>query len=124
MESNVRPRPREPSGNKRLQGRPLLTPLLFVLACSGAPTAAPAPALPSAPQPPKCGAELRGKVQSLLAEGRLDRTIRLIDKANSACPGTARETWPAQMATLAELGRYTEARELAAQIEGDAHAGA
>src|SRR5262249_20270266 len=51
-----------------------------------------------------------------------DRTTRVIAKANRLCSRTAPETWAAEVATLAELGRYDEARQLVQAIEAAAAA--
>ncbi len=73
--------------------------------------------------PCEVAAELRGKVAGFLAEGRLDRTVRLIQKANRLCVTSAPVTWGQEVSTLAELGMYAEARELAKTIEAAANAG-
>ncbi len=67
-------------------------------------------------------AGLRAKVKPFLDEGRLHRTVRLIQKADDLCPALAHETWAALVMTLAELGRYTEARAVAAKIDAAADA--
>jgi WD40 repeat protein len=65
-----------------------------------------------APKPP-CdqAAELRVRVPKLYAEGRLDRTVRAIRRADLLCPATAPETWPTLIDTLVTLGRYDEAHK-------------
>src|SRR5689334_7119805 len=97
--------------------------LLVVAACSGSPGVVPGPvgtgsAVAGAPglgrekAPCEVAAELRGRVPRLMGEGKLHRTGRVIEKANRLCPGTARETWGAEVEVLAALGRYGEAKEL------------
>lgn len=70
------------------------------------------------PETPPCvrAAELRGRVAGLLGQGKLDRARRAISRANNLCPSTARETWAAEVATLAELGAAEEARAVATAI--------
>jgi hypothetical protein len=48
--------------------------------------------------------------------------LRVIAKANRLCPDLRQGTWPAEVETLAEIGRYDEARALLKEIEdsGDA----
>ena len=85
---------------------PLLFWLAFgllaqVLACSGpVPPRPPSPTVPakaktvlSLPPPDPCqiAAELRKLGPALLEKGRLDRTVRFIDKAHWLCPATAAE---------------------------------
>ena len=77
-------------------------------------------AAPPSPDPCEQAAGLRARVRLFLADGRLHRTVKLIEKADRLCPRTAPETWAALVATLAELGKYTEARKVAGQIEADA----
>jgi hypothetical protein len=84
--------------------------LVLALACSGSvPSPPPFPAEPAktrtAPAPPlpdpcQAAAELRRLVPALLDKGRLDRTVRIIDKANRLCSKAAAETWAAQVETL------------------------
>jgi tetratricopeptide (TPR) repeat protein len=78
---------------------------------------------PRPPDPCEVAAGLRGKVAGFLDEGRLDRTVRLIQKANRLCQKSAPATWTAEVSTLAALGRYAEARALAATIDADASTG-
>ncbi|WP_437754932.1 hypothetical protein [Sorangium sp. So ce1389] len=103
--------------------------LVLLFACSGSappqlekpPVGGTAQRLPlplSPPQNPcQTAGELRKLVPALLAKGRLDRTARVIARANRLCPATAAETWAAEVETLAELGRYAEARRVAQEIE-------
>lgn len=82
-----------------------------------------AKALPSR-DPCELAAELRKEVKRFLDEGRLDRTVKLIEKADRLCSRSAPETWAVLVTTLVELGKYAEARKVAAQIEVDEHASA
>src|SRR5690349_16858251 len=105
--------------------------LVQLLACSGsAPSQVDTPSvagtaqrppspLPPAPDPCQTAGELRKLVPALLGKGRLDRTVRVIAKANGLCPATAAATWAAEVETLAELGRYAEARRVAQEIEAE-----
>ncbi|HRI66557.1 MAG TPA: WD40 repeat domain-containing protein [Polyangium sp.] len=79
---------------------------------------------PAAPAPDPCviAAGLRAKVKPFLEEGRLHRTVKLIEKADRLCPKSAPETRAALVTTLAELGHYEETRQVAAQIEADSKA--
>jgi WD40 repeat protein len=61
--------------------------------------------------------ELRDQVPAHLAQGRLDRTLRAIEFADRLCPAEAPQTWGWQVTTLADVGRWAEARALAAKIE-------
>lgn len=65
-------------------------------------------------------AQQRVRVPQLLSEGKLHRTLRVIEHANRLCPVTAPETWAAEIVTLAEIGRYKAARELAERISKNA----
>ena len=58
----------------------------------------------------------------MLREGKLDRTVRVIERADALCPSSAPETWEALMTTLAELGKGEDVRRVADAI--DASAGA
>lgn len=103
----------------------LLAPLL-ALACTqaGAPrVATPTPASSSAPSTPEdpCAraAKSRARVPGLLAEGRLDRALRVLDAADARCPGSARDGRALRVIALAEIGREAEAQALASAIEAD-----
>jgi hypothetical protein len=101
-----------------------------LFACGGPP----APSLdvvatPSAPSqaqhaetPCEQARKERARVPKLLDEGKLDRALRVIAKANTLCAAEAPATWSAEMATLAEVGRYDDARTLAEALENDARA--
>lgn len=103
---------------------------LFPLACSSAPPPVDPPKpltnvsiavvfVSPPPNPCDLAAELRKKIKPFLDEGRLHRTVRLIEKADRLCPTSAIESHGTLVATLAELGKYEEARQLADQIEKD-----
>jgi len=100
------------------------SPFLFATACSTPPAPPPPKAPPPAPlyvpvakTPCEQAEELRDGVVALLAEGRLDRTIRTIERADSLCPAEAPSTWATLVIALADVGRWKEARELVAKIE-------
>lgn len=85
---------------------------------SAAPSAAPTVALPDAPKPPcEQAAELRVRVPKLYAEGRLDRTVRAIRRADLLCPATASETWPTLLDALVDLGLYEQAHKTIESVE-------
>jgi len=91
-------------------------------ACWDRPTSAPAAVLSARVPPPAPSAcdvarGERARASALLAAGRLHRTLRVIAKANATCPADAPSTWTIEVETLAEIGRYTAARELAATID-------
>ena len=111
---------------------PLLSPSLlfaFVAACASGPAARPLPPPPPAPAPEpspptpcEVAAAQRARVPGLLAKGRLDRTVRVLDRADALCPASAPASWAARVGALADLGRREEAQKLADEI--DASAGA
>lgn len=112
--------------------RAAMAALLLPLGCSGssghvdstkpAARAAVSTVMPTAPNSCDMAARLRAKVKPFLAEGRMHRVIRLIQKADKVCPASAPESYAALVTTLAELGRCAEARKVAAQIEADSKA--
>ena len=59
----------------------------------------------------------RARVSGLLAQGKLDRALRVIARSNELCPGEAPRTWPEEVTTLAEIGREPEALKLADAID-------
>lgn len=65
---------------------------------------------------------MRARAPNLLAEGRLDRSLRAIARANVLCPATAPETWAVEVATLVEVGDLLAAKELARTIAAAASA--
>lgn len=81
-----------------------------------------AAALSSAPDTCEIAAGLRAQVKPFLDEGRLHRTVKLIQKADELCPKSAPETWATLVTTLVELGKYKEALDVAKLIEKDTHA--
>jgi len=64
---------------------------------------------------PACrdAAAQRARVPRLLAEGKLDRTVRVIHDADLRCPGSARETRVALLHALRDLSRTEAAEEVA-----------
>ncbi|MEP7121790.1 MAG: WD40 repeat domain-containing protein [Byssovorax sp.] len=58
----------------------------------------------------------RARLAGLLGEGKLDRALRVAAKANGLCPGERSATWHLEVEALAEIGRYADARALAATI--------
>ncbi len=66
----------------------------------------------------------RARVKGLLADGKLDRALRVIEAADRLCPGSAGASAAARVTTLVEVGRDDEAVALAARIEGDPQASA
>ncbi len=112
----------------------MLTALTWVVAACGPPqepasrpTNSSTPGLPSAQpvvpaRPPKetpCerAVQQRSRITALLAEGKLDRTARILEHADTLCPATALDFIAVRVETLAELGRYDEARRLADTID-------
>jgi WD40 repeat protein len=61
--------------------------------------------------------ELRGRAPKLLEEGRLDRAVRVLQRAEDLCPAEGHTTWAARVAALAALGRSAEALQLAGRVE-------
>src|SRR5262249_35556138 len=57
------------------------------------------------------------RVPALLGEGRLDRAVRVIARADAFCPTSAAESWAPRVTALVELGRMDEALALASTIE-------
>jgi len=51
-----------------------------------------------------------------LSEGKLHRSLQVIDKANLLCPAQRKSTWRVELETLAEIGRYDAALALANAI--------
>jgi WD40 repeat protein len=110
---------------RRLLG--LCAPLLLFAAttsCSAPPAPKPAPVsappplyVPVVKTPCEQATDLRDSVLTLLAEGRLDRTIRTIERADRLCPADAPTTWATLVIALADVGRFAEARALIAKIE-------
>src|SRR4051812_42756386 len=74
----------------RVEPRGAPVPAASARARASATAVAEAPA-----QRPPCevAAEQRVRVPGLLAEGRLDRTVRVIRRADAMCPASAKESW-------------------------------
>ena len=105
----------------------LLAPTLVLLAaCGPEPITTPGPSVPTTSPAEatscKTAAAQRARVPGLLAEGRLDRTVRVIERADALCPSTAQDTWAPLVTTLAELGRAADAAKLADAIDAGAPA--
>jgi WD40 repeat protein len=107
----------------------LLPALLSFTACrSRAPqpdaaassSASPFASLPPAPPGSPCeeARRLRTSVPGLLEEGRLDRGVRTIDRADRLCPAERATTWGVLAGALADLGEVERLRALAAEIDG------
>ncbi|MGD0529511.1 MAG: WD40 repeat domain-containing protein, partial [Polyangiaceae bacterium] len=111
----------------RSPASPLAVILLLVSACGISPSTRP-PAPPGAAPPPALTPECelahrqRERVAALLAEGKLDRTVRVIARADALCPESAGESSVALVETLAALGRTTDALAAADRIEADGKA--
>ena len=111
----------------------LLTWLLLAVSCA-APTmplasvtasaAMSASAAPSIMTPCEIAAQQRARAPGLLAEGKLNRTMRVLDKADKLCPADANKSMPALLQVTAEMGLVARAKELLAKAEKDADAGA
>ncbi|MDI1448340.1 hypothetical protein [Polyangium sp. 6x1] len=70
-----------------------------------------------APKPPcEQAADLLARVPGLRAEGKLDRSWRVLARAAELCPAKAGETWEAQLAVLGELGAFDEQKKLASVV--------
>lgn len=54
----------------------------------------------------------------LLAQGRLHRTLTVLQDANARCPSSRHRGWDTEVEALAEIGRHADARTLARQILG------
>jgi hypothetical protein len=89
---------------------------LAVTAC--APPQTPPPPRPATELVPACrdAAAQRARVPQLVAEGKLDRTVRVIHDADLRCPGSARETRLALLHALLDLSRTEAAEEVARDI--------
>jgi WD40 repeat protein len=59
----------------------------------------------------------RGRVKVLLAEGKLDRAIRVMQRIEGNCREDAELTWADHVTALADVGRSSEARQLAGVID-------
>lgn len=101
--------------------------VLTFVACTPPPAKPPAEPTPApvepapvvvAKTPCEQSRELRDQVPALLAQGRLDRTLRTIELADRLCPAEAPQTWGWQVSTLTDIGRWSEARALVTKIDG------
>lgn len=100
----------------------------LVLAACGAPDHAPTPTVAPpiaalkvssmAPDPCATAQAERERVPSLRAAGRIDRAHRVLAHAAELCPSDAALGWAQHVETLADLGRWSETRELAKTILG------
>jgi WD40 repeat protein/formylglycine-generating enzyme required for sulfatase activity len=97
--------------------RPLLLLLLVLLSCGTPPRPIPPspPVTDAGPTPCDQARQTRQRIPQLLDEGKLHRTTVVLGEANAICPTEAHLTWADEVETLAELGRYTEARSLLAK---------
>jgi len=72
---------------------------------------------PKMPTPCEQSREERARVPKLLAEGKLDRTVQVIERADRLCPHDARESADVLLQTLVELGRWDDVERVASIIE-------
>jgi WD40 repeat protein len=103
----------------------LLFAVLVACACTGGGVRNPELEIPTASAPPtpspcEVAAVQRARVPGLLAEGKLDRTVRVIARADALCPKSAPETWGALVTALADLGKVADARRVADAIDAAA----
>jgi len=98
--------------------------LVAAAACSAPPAPKPAPVaappplyVPVVKTPCEQATDLRDSVPALLSDGRLDRTIRTIERADLLCPADAPSTWATLVIALADIGRWTDARAVITKIE-------
>ncbi|MBI5535520.1 MAG: hypothetical protein HY898_22510 [Deltaproteobacteria bacterium] len=83
------------------------------------------PAMSAAPTPCEVAREQRARVAQLLQQGKLDRTVRVIQRADALCPAQQGESAAVLASTLAELrkgqqdGRAVIEAGLAANKKGD-----
>lgn len=93
---------------------------LVAAACGdrGPPVWAPSPHLDGPPTDACIHArELRARAPKLLDEGRLERAVRVLQRAEDICSAEAPATWTPRVTALAVLGRSAEALQLAGRIE-------
>ncbi len=105
-----------------------LAPLALVVAAAcgdrGPPVWAPNPAARTPPGEACARAQkFRERAPALLDEGRLDRAIRVLQRAEDLCPAEAPATWALRVRALAAIGRSAEAIQLADRIERSDRAG-
>lgn len=101
---------------------------VVVASCGGGEAATRTPACPAVAAQPAATSpthectrakQLRERVPSLLAEGRLDRTLKVIAAANTLCPAQRGESLQVELETLLKVGRYDEARTVSIELSGD-----
>lgn len=111
----------------RPSGRTALLILVALAAC-GAPQTpeiiASAPPPPEDPLPCATAARERERAPALFAQGRLDRTVRVLERADALCPKSAADTWALLATALSDLGRDEEALRVAGAIEASKEASA
>lgn len=92
---------------------------LGVMACSPAatPVSTPGHAGTTLSAPCELATRERARLPGLIAEGRLDRALRVLAKANRLCPGGRGSTWEIEVEALAEVGRYADAKALSTVID-------
>lgn len=99
--------------------------LLIEAACNSKDRGAPPPIVSTSPpiatvkSPCEDAATERGRVLSLLSEGRIHRVTRVVARADHLCPATWRDSAAALLSALVELGRYAEARALVQRVAAD-----
>jgi|GEM_PF-5511093 len=103
---------------------------LSLVGCMPRLTASPAPV----PTPPSAGesgetsgceesARLTAQIARLRAEGKLNRTVRVLNRARSLCPAGAKDTTSVLLDSLLELGRFDEVKALAQAVLSDSSMG-
>ncbi len=70
----------------------------------------------SAPTPCQRARSERERISGLLATGNLDRSLRVIARANQLCAAERETTVAVEVRTLAEIGHYQAARALAHKL--------
>ena len=92
------------------------------------PAAAASSASVASPAKPPSGCEVasaqRARVSGLLAQGRLDRAVRVIRRADSLCSQQQGASRAALVSTLADLALWAETRQVADEIDRDPGASA
>src|SRR5580704_13746933 len=80
-------------------------------------------AMPAAPPVSECveAGRLRAEVDGLVAQGKLDRTVRVIHEADLLCPASSGVSRLPLLGALVELDRTDAASEVAHAILGAAH---
>lgn len=98
---------------------------LASLSCSASPPPSSEPLGSPPAAAPSCAKiiEAKARLAALLSEGKLDRALRVMQRAESACPNEAPHLWADHVRALALIGRTAEARALALRIEGSDRAG-